>query len=570
MIEDAYKNQNWHTVYTFGDPLSTPLWIMSKLSLRIKVAEKVKDAIIKLKDKGLSEINDSKFDANEKLAKLYIDDLGYTNYILGNLEESKRSISTGLESYAEQISSIDKKLIIKLKGHRHLLAMCSNKDIVGKEACDIYDKFQKIYSEALLRSNETDCDGKLQIELLYAEYALIKYNYQTESKDSNTIIIEINQLIQKLNLEKKLEWVEKCQQLIWEIDLKEGNPGNNGDSIAAKISEQSIFPNRFLKIVNLFLDYKIYEIKNYHFKPNRFGTNDQLNYLYDIKSNVKEVIKQVSDRIVESEDRTSLENYKIKKAEFFKIVNRRIYEVKRKWILDQYNIVLIDFDYTIFNYRKAQELALKTVFKGNSLRYKKSYADLYRKINDECWFEFKDSFNFKSIQVERVKRFAKAIGINEAIDAETFVKSMNECMTRPILMPGVKQFLKKCKGKYILVVTDAGKERRERTLKNLKKNYVYQIFSSEDCSKLKSDKEYFEYAVKRIGKNINPKSILVIGDGVDTDIYGAHETGLDTCFIEIGYKLREDKVPNCNSATYTFDTFKSLNKKKIVKAEYCL
>ena len=561
MIENAYKNQNWHAVYTFGAPLSTPLWKMSKLSLRIKVAEKVKDAIIRLGKEGIIEINDKKCDVNKELASLFIDDFGYTNYILGNLEEGKRSVYIGLESYADKISLEEDKLIIKLKGYRHLLAMCSNQDIVEKEARKIYKQFRRSYVDAwkYMTSNYAN---KIEIELLYAKYALIKHNYQTKLKDSDTTIKRINQLIQKLNDKKKFEWVEKCEQLIWEINLKEGKPGNNVDSIVLKIEKRSIFPNRFLKIVNLFLDYKIFEAKNYHFKPNRFGTNDQLEYLYNLKSEVKKVIKKASDVIAISEDRISLENYKFKKTEFFKIINRRIREAKRKWLLDQYNIILIDFDYTIFNYRKAQVLALRSVFKEYSLKYKNNYADIFRKINDECWLKYKNAFDFNLIKTERVTQFAKEIGISERIDIEAFVAKMDEYMARPVFMPGVKQFLKKCKGKHVMVVTDASKERREKALKKLKNNVIEQVFSSEDCSMLKSNKEYFRKALEKIDNNVEYTSVLVIGDGVDTDIKGAQELDLDTCFIKLGYKLREDKVPDCK-ATYVFDTFNSLNKAKI-------
>ncbi|MDE6059084.1 MAG: HAD-IA family hydrolase [Clostridia bacterium] len=590
MINNAFKKQNWHSVYTFGEPLSTPLWKMSKLSLRIQVAEKVKDALLEIKKKtpiieknkkkiAITEINDVKVDINQKLAKLNIDDLGYTNYILGNMD-SKSTIYKGLD-YAKDISSDEDELSIKLKGYRHLLAMCSNRDIVGNEAVEIFKQFKNIYSEVSKYIENKNCEGckketkcdkkkdckrKISTELLFAKYALIKYNYQTKSEDTDTIKKEINELRKDLDAINKSEWVEKCDQLIWEIDLKEGRPGNNLDDITAKINEQAIFPNRFLKILNLFLDYKIYEVKNYHFIPNRFGTNDQLKYLRETKECVKKIIKQASDKISESEDRAGLRSYELKKTEFFEAVNRRIKEAKRKWVLDQYNIVLIDFDYTIFNYRKAQNLALKKVCKENSWKFKKSYADEYRKINDECWYEFKDSLDFNSIKIERVKRFAKETGINENLDnaiAEMFTNRMDEYMARPILMPGVKQFLKKCKGKYVMAVTDASKGRREKTLNKLNKNLINGFFSSEDCSKLKSDKEYFKNAIDTIGNNVNYRSVLVIGDGIDTDIAGAKAMDIDTCFIEMGYKLREDKLPPSDIAKYSFDNFKALNKAKI-------
>ena len=159
MIDNAYKKQNWNAVYTFGEPLSTPLWKMSKLSLRIQVAEQVKDALINIGKKEKSdqiEINDIKIDINQKLAKLYIDDLGYTGYIIGK-PDSKDTIDKGL-GYAENIASDEAKLSIKLKGNRHLLAMCSNRDIEGKEAAAIFDVFKKTYDKVSKYIENKDCE----------------------------------------------------------------------------------------------------------------------------------------------------------------------------------------------------------------------------------------------------------------------------------------------------------------------------------------------------------------------------------------------------------------------------
>lgn len=564
MIDNAYKKQNWLAVYTFGAPLSTPLWRMSKLSLRIKVAKMVKDAILKLKSAGVTEVNDKAFDADAELAKLYIDDLGYTDYVLGNLADSIKSIYEGL-SYAQNISSEKKRLVITLKGQRHLLAMCSNNDITKKNEVDsIFYAFNNTLQSA---TKYVNADDKLDAEILYAEYALIKYNYQKQRKDVVAIYNDIKSLRDKLCGKKKTEWVEKCDQLIWEIDLKNGTIGHNAGDVSAKISSASIFPNRFLKILNLYLDYRIYEAMNYRFTPNRYEKRDTLKKLREIKSDVKNIIKEASKQIIESEDRISLANYKQKNAKFFTTINRRIREAKRMWLVDKYNIILIDFDYTIYNYRKAQEKALKAVFKEYSWKYNREYADTYRKINDGCWYEYKDALDFSTIKSERVKRFIQQIGIKK-FDSEQsineFIQKMDDYMTAPILMPGVKKFLKKIKGKRILVITDAGKGRRERTLQTFSKKTPLPIFSSEDCLKLKTDQDYYKCALEKIQKNIDYKTVLVIGDSIDSDIRGARALDIDTCFIGEGYHLRKDLAPpKCEESTYQYDTFKVLNKQLI-------
>lgn len=558
-IKKAKKEENWHAVYTYGEPLSTPLWLMSQLSLRIEVAKLVEEAITKL---NTSEVNGEAFDPNEKLAKLYIDDFGYTNYVLGNIG-AKGKIETGLD-YATKINSSEKRIIWELKGRRHILAMCSNGDINDKLSEIEYAKFaeKRTEAEAYIVSHP---NKKLMAEIKYAYYADLKYRYQKQLSDEKQLREELKSLKDELLMLKKSEWVEKCDQLFWEMDLKSGcNIEVNANEIGRAISQHSIFPNRFVKMVNLYLDYKIFVAKSILVTPNIHGTNDQLLEVKELKAEVMSIIKTASKKMNESEDRMNVTRFETKKKEFFKIINRKIYEIKRNLVIDRYDIILVDFDYTIFNYKKAQEQALKKTFKEMQLRYKKGYAESFRIINNECWNKYKNTRNFEQIKVERVSTFLKNIE-HQNVDDVKFLSLMEEYMTHFVPMRGLKKFFRLCDNKKIVVITDASKSRRIKSIdKYLHKKIIEQVFSSEDCNCFKNNIQYFKSVLQHIGQENNYERVLIVGDGMDTDIEGGRNAGIDTCFVEYGYELRTGEAINDNiAASYCVKTLDKLSSMKI-------
>ena len=86
------------------------------------------------------------------------------------------------------------------------------------------------------------------------------------------------------------------------------------------------------------------------------------------------------------------------------------------------------------------------------------------------------------------------------------------------LYPDVIEFLKKCKGKYILVLVANGNENRlERLIKkfNLHEWFSEIVISGETPYK-KPDRFMFEFALIRLEINVN--DAIMIGDRYDTDI----------------------------------------------------
>jgi FMN phosphatase YigB (HAD superfamily) len=103
--------------------------------------------------------------------------------------------------------------------------------------------------------------------------------------------------------------------------------------------------------------------------------------------------------------------------------------------------------------------------------------------------------NFQRIKEERAKLFVEEFKIT--CDVNKFTNDMEVQMTNLVFMPGVKKVLSRIHDKNIIIITDASKARRKRTIDNssfMKKQFkVVNIVSSEDANALKPSKSYFDY-----------------------------------------------------------------------------
>lgn len=118
------------------------------------------------------------------------------------------------------------------------------------------------------------------------------------------------------------------------------------------------------------------------------------------------------------------------------------------------------------------------------------------------------------------------------------------------LYPDVIEFLKKCKGKYILVLVANGNENRlERLIKkfNLHEWFSEIVISGETPYK-KPDRFMFEFALIRLEINVN--DAIMIGDRYDTDIKGAKYLGIKTVLIK---RNIEDKIQQYITPAYIPD-----------------
>lgn len=109
-LHAAYKKERWEEVIKIGSVLSRPLWVTGKYNLRVEVGRLVEAA---------AAYNDRP----HQQASALIDDLGWTKFVLGEVNEAKEYISHGI-SIAEKCDDY----YMALKGYRHLSGISMEED----------------------------------------------------------------------------------------------------------------------------------------------------------------------------------------------------------------------------------------------------------------------------------------------------------------------------------------------------------------------------------------------------------------------------------------------------------
>ena len=104
-LEKSLLARDYNTVIRLGSAISRVLWIAGQYKYRIAIGDLIFEAACKLDDK-------------EQMARVQIDDIGWTHFVIGNSDEAKTTIKSGLEC-ANGISNH----YLAAKAYRHLASI---------------------------------------------------------------------------------------------------------------------------------------------------------------------------------------------------------------------------------------------------------------------------------------------------------------------------------------------------------------------------------------------------------------------------------------------------------------
>ena len=110
------------------------------------------------------------------------------------------------------------------------------------------------------------------------------------------------------------------------------------------------------------------------------------------------------------------------------------------------------------------------------------------------------------------------------------------------------EICKKLSGNYSLYLVTNGTKivQKGRLSGSPIMKYIKDVFISEEIGFNKPQKEYFDYVLEHIEEKDKTK-ILVVGDSLSSDIAGAENSGLDSCWVNTKKRKRcnlHDKLHN--------------------------
>jgi 2-haloacid dehalogenase len=209
-----------------------------------------------------------------------------------------------------------------------------------------------------------------------------------------------------------------------------------------------------------------------------------------------------------------------------------------------YQWLLFDVDGTLFDFHRAEGLALQQAFKAVNTPFKDEYLDVYRKINMQLW-QMLERREVTSA-VLRIRRFELLL---EAIQLECAVNEMSTSYIEALaacgdLIDGAIELLNQLHGNYKLAIVTNGMQavQRGRLAHSPLNNYFDAVIISEEVGAAKPETAYFTATFDRIGHPAK-SDVMIIGDSLASDMRGGVDFGIDTCWFNPARDPRPADLP---------------------------
>lgn len=220
----------------------------------------------------------------------------------------------------------------------------------------------------------------------------------------------------------------------------------------------------------------------------------------------------------------------------------------------KYKTLLFDLDDTLLDIVQAEHISLQLIHNNfyNTVEFEE-FKKLYQSINRALWDNLgQPGCNLKPRDI-KIKRF---IQLGERLDlkvdndqvANVYETSIGNSST---WLPGAQnaiEFLYK-KGYALGIVTNGVTSlqylKYERHLLN---NWFNCYIISDEVGVSKPNKEIFTLAFSQISTKLNqvsnPETTLFIGDSLISDGQGAHNSGMDFCYINLNeISVKDASIP---------------------------
>ena len=209
----------------------------------------------------------------------------------------------------------------------------------------------------------------------------------------------------------------------------------------------------------------------------------------------------------------------------------------------KYKWLLFDADGTLFDYDKAEGIALMSTFEALGLAYEARYAQVYRRINGEIWLDFENGkISQERLRTKRFELLFDAIGI-DCDPGEFSERYLANLALGTDLIEGAEDVVKSLHGRVgLLLITNGLVDvQRPRFARSTVGQYFSDVVISEEVGAAKPDTAIFEVAFAKMGFP-KKEDVLIVGDSLTSDIKGGQNYGIDTCWFNPGRNPRDSDV----------------------------
>lgn len=201
--------------------------------------------------------------------------------------------------------------------------------------------------------------------------------------------------------------------------------------------------------------------------------------------------------------------------------------------MEQYELILVDADETLFDFATTERFAVERVFRG--LEAPVPYDELvaaYHRVNKQLWKEVEEgTMDTRRLRTERFRRLFELHRMDHSAEehGERFIAALSEGSA---LLDGAEEFCRRwsAHAPIIIVTNGIADVQRSRIGRSAVRPFITDIVISEEVGASKPHPAMFDAAF-RIAGRIDRSRVLMIGDSLASDIQGAIAYGIDTCWI---------------------------------------
>jgi len=230
----------------------------------------------------------------------------------------------------------------------------------------------------------------------------------------------------------------------------------------------------------------------------------------------------------------------------------------------KYNDLFIDFDDTLYDTHGNAVIALSETFEAFRLgRYftaPQVFYDAYWAANIDLWTQYaKGDITRDYLIVERFRRplsVGRGLEITRQLCLEISDKFLDFCASKPGVIDGAHELMDylRQKGYRIHMCSNGFHEVQYKKLDACGlRDYFDTIILSEDAGANKPSPLYFDHALKVSGASRD--ATLMIGDNLQSDIFGALNAGLDAMLFN-RWDIDDKDIPQ--SPTFIVDRLRDI------------
>jgi YjjG family noncanonical pyrimidine nucleotidase len=216
-----------------------------------------------------------------------------------------------------------------------------------------------------------------------------------------------------------------------------------------------------------------------------------------------------------------------------------------------YEWLLFDADGTLFDYDRAEASALRRTFEEMGRPFEPGHAEVYRRINGQIWLEFEQGrISQERLRTRRFELLFDAVGV-ELQPAAFSTRYLRNLAQGTDLIDGALDVIQALHGRMgLMLITNGLQEvQRPRFARSALNGYFAGLVISEEVGAAKPDARIFDVAFERMG-HPRREAVLMVGDSLTSDMRGAADYGIDSCWfnpgqgprdpdVEVGYEIRD-------------------------------